>query len=141
MTMQAPRHSSAVRYDLSPYAHYEIDRVRAGNRLFCHDAHASHLRPPGPPPLYEDAALLLKILLAHGLPAPDSYHRSICHAAEALAVAARLNASGADCAEFLLYSVQGRPPLNASKTVARLKAMIGTFYTNYRTRQSIPRDR
>ena len=140
MTMQAPRFASAIRYDLAPYARYEIERARAGNRLFCPDAHARHLIAAGPPPLYEDAAQLLKVLVAHGLPAPVDHHRSICHAAEALAVAARLDASGADCAEFLLYSVQGKPPLGASKTEARLKAMIGTFYTNYRTRQSISRD-
>lgn len=141
MRMDTPHYRPAGDYDLPPHALYEIECARAGNRLFCPLIHAAHRASSGLPPLYEEAAQLLKVLVAHGLPAPVDHHRSICHAAEALAVAAQLDASGADCAEFLLYSVQGRPPMGASKTEARLKAMIGTFYTNYRTRQSIPRDR
>ncbi len=141
MRTDAPRYRPAGEYQLPPHARYEIERARAGNRLFCPVARGGYRVATGLPPLYEDAAHLLKILIAHELPPPIDYHRSICAAADILFNAARLDASGADCAEFALYCLQGIPQEGALKREAKLKAMIGTFYTNLRTRASIPRER
>lgn len=141
MRMDTPRFQSAQEHELRPHARYEIERARAGNGLFCPLVHAGRRATRGLPPLYEDAAHLLKVLVAHDLPTPIDYHRSICAAAEVLTAALGIDATGSDCAEYALYCLQGLPSPCASKREAKLRAMIGTFYENLRTRKSIPPDR
>jgi hypothetical protein len=139
--MDTPPYRPAREHELPPHARYEIDRARNGNKLFCPLVHYGRRATRGLPPLYEDAAHLLKVLVAHDLLTPIDYHRSICAAAEVLNVALSIDATGSDCAEYMLYCLQGLPRPGALKKEAKLKAMIGTIYANLRTRNAITPDK
>lgn len=133
MDVRSPYDPIGIPTGPPPCFAYEIERARAGNALFCPWAAAGQPRAAGRPLLYEDAAQLLKLLLAHGLQTGRGYHDAIVLTANALFMAASLDASGADCGEYVLYRLQGMPRSGAQKTEAKLMAMIGTFYTNLRT--------
>lgn len=137
MDVRSPHDQSGIPTGPPPFFAYEIERARAGNALFCPWAGAGQRRVTGRPTLYEDAAQLLKLLLGHGLQTGKGYHRAIVLMADALFLAASLDASGADCGEYVLYRLQGMPIPGALKTETKLRAMIGTFYTNLRTARLI----
>lgn len=137
--MEAPRNRPGGLHALPPHARYEIERAQAGNPLFCPVARAWHSPKGGLPTLYEDAAQLLKLLVASGLESVPDYHGAIISAANVLFVSAENEASGSDCAEYLLYCLQGLPKAGAHKKESRFRAIIGTFYANLRITQSLAR--
>lgn len=113
-------------------AAYEAAQASAGNRMF---APSLRICPPADrmPALYEDGAMLLRLLLKSGLklgPAP-MFHRVITRLAVELATAAELGVSHTDCAEFMLYRFYGFPRI-LERTPERNRhfAIIGTFYAN-----------
>lgn len=104
---------------------YELDRARAGNRLFCPLSHPA--RTSGDPVLpYEHAARLLRLLTALGLASPD-INASLTLIAGVLDTSARSYAGRVHVADYLLYRLRGIPHA-ASPIDKTLHAVIATFY-------------
>lgn len=119
------------------HVQYEIDRARAGNSLFCPTARGGQNLGRGLPPLYEDAAHMLKHLVASGLKPACSYHEAITSAAHALSLAASKNVRSSDCAEYVLYCLKGMSTPAQQKQDAKLRAIIGTHYANLLIAQAL----
>lgn len=122
-----------------PRPQYETARANAGNLLFSTLVDWKVQIPPGPPEFYEEAAQMVKLLVASGLQPRADMHRVITSAARGLFIAMRMEASASDCAEFILFHLQGQPRAEFEKRDAKLRAILGTFYGNLRVTQALAR--
>lgn len=120
-----------------PRQKYETARANAGNRLFSAVIDWMVQIPPGPPEFYEEAAQMVKLLVASGLQPRADMHRVITSAARGLFIAMRMEASASDCAEFILFHLQDEPQPGFEKRDAKLRAILGTFYGNLRVTQAL----
>lgn len=131
----------SVKADPTPEALFEIACARAGNVLFCPLA-AQPARASGNlPEFYEDGAHLLRLLVAARLRSRHAdYHSAITEIAVALKAAMENHTSHMQCADYVLYRLEGMPDARAdSRRLARLKAMIGTFYGNLLVARAVTR--
>lgn len=135
--LRAPNYHPRSFDSTARHVQYEIDRAKSGNRLFCPLTQAGQKQTGGLPPFYEDAAHLLKHLVTSGLNPASGYHHAITCAANALALSVSRNAGGNDCAEYVLYCLQGMPIPAKRKQDAKLRAIIGTCYANLLIAQTL----
>lgn len=121
-----------MNHDLSPEAEFEIACARAGNVLFCPLAGQPDRKFASLPELYEDSAHLMRLLVAGGLRSRHGAHYdAIVEIANALSAAIEWNAGHAQCADCVLYRLEGVTDAQDDKRrLAKLKAIIGTFYAN-----------
>lgn len=130
-----------MQYDLGPEALYEIACARAGNVLFCPLAGQPDRKFSSLPVLYEDSAHLMRLLVAGGIRSRHGDHHSgITEIANALTAAIEYEAGHTQCAEYLLYRLEGLPKAqDNARRLGRLKAIIGTFYANLLVSRSVAR--
>lgn len=121
-----------VKHDLPPEALFEIACARAGNVLFCPLAGQPDRIFSSLPELYEDSVHLMRLLVAGGVRSRhEDYHVAISEIANALTAAIEWDAGHTQCADYVLYRLEGVPVTrDDSRRRAKLTAIIGTFYGN-----------
>lgn len=85
------------------------------------------------PVLYDEAAHLLRLLLAAGFKLQDgaSYHATIGEMARVMGVALKRDIGHNDLAEYLHYRIAGIPdPRTDKRERQKHQAMIGSFFGN-----------
>lgn len=134
----------SMRFNLSPEAQYEIAQARAGNVLFC-SALVSNPATLGCclVPFSQESRRLLRLLLKGGVHSRhDDADDDILQIGFGLQAAIAYSVGHTQCAEYLLYRLEGIPDANEdARRVARLRAIIGTFYANLLAARTIGANR
>lgn len=127
--------------DLTPEARYEMARANAGNALFCPLLSPSRSDYSRLPLFYDEAARLVRLLVQAGLCLrQDNFHFAISDAATALSMAMQNASTHTQCAEYMIYRLEGIPAPGGNTTrLDRLQAIAGTFYANLLVARSIER--
>ena len=124
----------------TPEDMYEGACLAAGNMMFPYVI--VYPRPAGSmPPLYEDGAHLMRLLVAGGIRSRHpTFHDAITEIANAFSAAIECGAGHAHLAEYLLYRLEGLPrPKDDDRRLTRLRAIIGTFHANLLVARAVSR--
>lgn len=115
---------------------YELDRARAGNKLFCPLFHISPGMLDSTVLPFEHAARLLKLLISNGLDYSRDHNASIVMIAQVLEASGTRYVTRAHVAEYLLYRLQGIRRASC-RADTELYDAIANFYASWLPTRSI----